>query len=113
MNTKNLANAMPLPEHAIYMSDLFRDEILINMNYLRGGNGSGSITVTQQEADKYRGDFHGLLLSKGQQRHHLWLLTVFNGLTCSTEYNSDFLVVRIPDTDRLQKIENTFNTVYI
>lgn len=113
MNSKNLTQATPLPEYDTLVSERFQEELQQNLEYLKRAPGTSSIPITQRDADVYYGDFHGLLLHIGQQRHHLWILTILNGLTNSGEYNSDFLSIIVPDADRLQRIADIYNTVYV
>lgn len=99
------------PPSYVYVSDDFRDMLSMHRNLIDKQEGTTTITVSQFKADKHYGDFHGLLLDAGQQPHHLWLLTMLNGLNCSTDYSSDFLDIKIPDAKYLDRLIDIFNTM--
>ena len=107
-----LSQTVIAPPSNVYTSDRFKEEILIHKPIILKSSGTTTISVTQQEADKWYGDFHVLLLEKGQQYHHLWLLTILNNLTDSSAYNSDFLDIIIPDAKLIEKIMDIFNTTH-
>lgn len=90
----------------------FKNVILQHLDILMSRKENSSIDLTQQEADKWYGDFHGLLQTRGVRPHLYWIITVMNGLNCSTDYDSDFTVIVTPDTEYLDKLMDIHNTIH-
>lgn len=108
-----LSNSLKAIGNPVHYDDRFRDVILAHRELILARQGTTHISVTQYEADKYYGDFYGLLLSKGVSSDLLWLVTVLNGLNSSDEYNSDFLSIITPDSGYIDRLINMFNTIHI
>lgn len=94
----------------VHYSDDFRDVLLAHKEIILKRRGTSSISITQQEADKWYGDFYGLLITKGIPVDKLWLITILNGLNCSSDYNSDFLNITTPDPDYIDRLIDIYNT---
>ena len=111
--TKKLASSMRRSASTVYETEAFREVILLHMDLIAKRETSSSIEINQSEADKWYGDFYGLLLAKGVRPHMLWLITVFNGLTNSGDYDADFLEIKSPDMEYVGKLLDIHNTVHI
>lgn len=112
MATKKLVDNMGRSSSTIYETESFREVVLSHMHLIKKRQANSSIEITQAEADKWYGDFYGLLQSKGVRSYMFWLITVFNGLTDSGDYNSDFLEIRTPDTEYIDKLVDIHNTIH-
>lgn len=53
--------------------------------------------VTGQQAEKYRGDFHGLLDSLSIDKKYHYLITRMNGLVSSGDYDGFVTQILLPD----------------
>ena len=114
MTTKRrLVNSMQRSVASVYETDEFRDVLLIHLDLIQKRETNSFIDITQQEADMWAGDFYGLLISKGVRPHMLWLLTVFNGLSNSSDYDADFLEIKTPDTEYIKRLVDVHNTIHI
>lgn len=113
MTTKKLAASMGRSVSSVYETEQLREVILIHMDLIKNKDGNSSIEITQAEADKWWGDFYGLLTAKGVRPHMLWLITVFNGLSDSGAYNADFLEIQTPNMEYVDRIVDINNTIHI
>lgn len=113
MATKKLSASMGRSVSSVYETEQLREVILIHMDLIKERDGNSSIEITQAEADKWWGDFYGLLAAKGVRPHLLWLITVFNSLSDSGAYNADFLEIQTPNMDYIDKIVDVNNTIHI
>lgn len=111
--TKKLVDSIKRSGSSVYETEQFREVILLHMPLLEKRQANSSVEISQDEADKWYGDFYGLLYSKGVMPHMHWFITVFNGLTDSGAYNSDFLEIRTPDAEYIEKIIDIHNTIHI
>ena len=111
--TKKLVNSMRRSVASVYETDEFREVLLLHMDMIQKREANSFIEITQQEADMWAGDFYGLLLTKGVRHHLLWLLTVFNGLTSSSDFDGDFLEIKTPDTEYIKRLADVHGTIHI
>lgn len=112
MKARKLSDKVPVKATQVYDSETFREVLMKHLPQLKMGQ-VGTLDVSQNEADKYKGDFHGLLLTKQVQSHLWWLFTVLNGLTCSTDYDGTMLEIITPDIDYLEKLVSIHLTAYV
>lgn len=71
---------------------------------------SRSTTVTNQTADKYHGDFFGLLDYLGLPKKYHTAALLINGLLASSDYRNSTVTVWLPDTDELDLIKSVYET---
>lgn len=112
MKSLKLSDRVPVRPTKTYDSEVFREVLLKHLPILKRKE-TGNLGITQNEADKFKGDFHGLLLTKQVQPHLWWLFTVLNGLNCSTDYDGSFLDVKTPDIDYLEKLVSIHLTIHL
>lgn len=112
MKARKLSDKIPVRATQVYDSEAFREVLMKHLPKLKMGQ-VGTLDISQNEADKFKGDFHGLLLTKQVQSHLWWLFTVLNGLNCSTDYDGDMLEVITPDTDYLEKLVSIHLTAHV
>lgn len=110
---KRLVDSMSRSSASVYETDEFREVLLLHLDMIKKREANSFIEITQQEADMWKGDFHGLLLAKGVRHHLLWLLTVFNDLTNSGDFDADFLEIKTPDADYIERLADVHNTVHM
>lgn len=96
----------------VHYEDAFRDVLLDHKQLILARQGTTKISVTQQEADKYYGDFYGLMKAKGQPVDAIWLIMMLNDMTSFSDYNSDKLDIIIPDSDYIDRLINIHNTIH-
>lgn len=112
MKTRKLSEMVAVRPTQVYDNEDFREVLLKHLPILKTRQ-TGTIDVSQNEADKFVGDFHGLLLTKQVQSHLWWLFTILNGLNCSTDYDGGFLDIRTPDIDYLEKLVSIHLTAHV
>lgn len=66
------------------------------LDYIRKHDGVTQFSVTPQQADKYRGDFHGLLDSLSIDKKLHYLITRLNGMKSSLDYDGRATVFNQP-----------------
>lgn len=96
----------------IYYEDAFRDVLMDHKQRILNRQGTSKISVTQQEADKYLGDFYGLMKHKGQPVETLWLVMMLNGLTSYGDYDADMLEIIVPDSQYIDRLISIHNTIH-
>lgn len=111
--TKKLMNSIRRSGSSVYETEQFKEVILLHIPLIEKRQANSSIEITQDEADKWQGDFHGLLRSKGVASHLHWFITVFNGLTDSGAYNANFLEIKTPDVEYIDRLVDIHNTIHL
>lgn len=68
------------------------------------------VEVTGLSAEKYTGDFHGLLDTLAIDKKYHYLVTRMNAMTCSTEYDGKNTAFMIPDMSVVSAFLSTYNS---
>ena len=94
-----------------YYDETFLFIIQSYMPLIRSGEVS-SITPTNQQLYKYRGDFYGLLdeLGVGKPYHYATLL--LNNLRSSSDFNTGMAEILVPSTAFIDMIHSTYTTLF-
>lgn len=79
-----------------------------HMTYFRNHPSVGYITVTEHEADKYIGDFYGLLHNKNIPFSNHLLILRMNGYISSADYDGSHLLFLVPPMDEVELLKETF-----
>lgn len=67
-------------------------------------------TFTAQQAEKFQGDFYGLLTDMQVPKNMQYLVLRVNGLTDPADYQGDFLNIMVPSESKLGLLRNISNT---
>jgi hypothetical protein len=96
----------------IYYDADFRVILESHLEYFRTNPNTTAIDIPAIDADKFKGDLWGLLLSKNIPPYLHWLVMRLTGLTSPNA--SDTLVTRvlIPASTDLNRIINQFMTIH-
>lgn len=86
----------------------FRFTLLDNLPLIRTREDNIEISISQAEADQFYGDFYGLLAYLNVPTELFWLTTQLNNLTCSTDYDSDKLDIKVPSKAEFDRIKTLY-----
>lgn len=111
MKKTKLAQTIILSEDPVVDTEAFREELVRHIPLILKKQ-TNSLPVTNHEAQLWKGDFYGLLLSKNVKPHQLFLLTVLNGYTCSSDFDGNINSIIIPDYDFVDTLLNTHKTIF-
>lgn len=93
----------------------FRDMIEDHLTYLLQHEHSVTITVTNEETQRFKGDLFGLLKSQNVATEIIWIVMRINGYFSSIEYDGSRNVFIIPDysiiESLLQRHETSIGTI--
>ena len=81
-----------------------------HLTYLRTHEDTVVISVTNQEAEKWAGDFYGFLFSKKVDARLHYVTMRLTGMTAPTDFGVNINTVSLPSSNvinTLRKIENT------
>jgi hypothetical protein len=97
-----------------------QDAVVLNPNYyvlmeshlsfLRTHQKTALINISGQAAEKYTGDFYGLLDSLSIRKNH-YLILRLNGMYSSTDYDGQQLEFLIPDEAAVNRILTTYRSI--
>lgn len=81
-----------------------------HLPYLLNHPTTKTVVVPSQQAEKYTGDFHGLLdvLAIGKKYHYL--VTKLNGMNCSTDYDGRRVEFVIPSPETISSFLATYGS---
>lgn len=79
-----------------------------HLHYLRTHPLTRVVYVTGQQAEKFTGDFDGLLDSLSIDKKYHYLITRLNNLACSTDYEGLETSIVMPDSNTISR----FITIY-
>lgn len=105
----SLLNLRPAMGSEEWYSDGFRQLVEDHLNNLKASPES-LISPTPQECYMYRGDYHGLLRSKGVETKYIWPTMRVNGLVSSVLYDGEPTIVRIPNKQTLDSLMAAYVT---
>lgn len=93
-----------------YYQEDFLISIEAHLSYLKSLPTNQIKTINQHIADKYTGDFFGLLdyLGVAKQYHHVTMLV--NNLLSSSDYKYDKMNILLLDTREFDLIKAVYNT---
>lgn len=87
----------------------YRQFVMNNINYLENNLGRRDIrTVTDEEAASYKGDFKGLLARLGVPSSMHWVVSVMNRIHSNSDFDGEGLVLRIPNSTLLSRLDTQF-----
>lgn len=94
-----------------YYDENFLFIIQSYMPLIRNGEVS-SVTPTNQQLYKYRGDFYGLLNELGVSKPYHYATLLLNNLRSSADFNTDMSEITIPSTAFIDMIHSTYTTLF-
>ena len=106
----DLLNLMIDPGADVYYSDAFRVVMEDHMTYLRNHEDNQALVTQPVYAQKYQGDFFGLLQHHHVAAHLHWVTLRMNHMTNPTQYDGLGLNFIIPSARTLEVIRNTYKT---
>ena len=94
----------------VYYSTGFMQLIEDHLTYLRTKTELKTVSVTNQLANKYQGDFYGLLLESSIPKKYHYIITRFNGYKSPSEFMGfiDYFVV--PDIGVIEELKSLYLT---
>lgn len=106
----SLVDVLSIPEDVV-LDQLYYTYQESYVAYFKERATTTTLTVTGLDAEKYKGDFHGLLLYLGIERKYHYLVTRVNDLTCSTDYDGLNLFVRMPDVSEMGSVLQLYQSL--
>lgn len=93
-----------------YFEEGFMQVIETHLTYLKGLSTNRPYTFSAQVADKYHGDFYGLLdyFQIPKKYHHVTML--INGLMSSSDYGYEKTSIILPDYNELELLKAVYST---
>lgn len=106
----SLLTELSLPEKDVLDPDYY---VLLESHVpmLRTHKDTQLIEVNGQQAEKYTGDFHGLLDSLLISKKYHYLITRVNGYNCSTDYDGLRKSFYIPSMDVIGAFLATYGSI--
>lgn len=106
----SLVNAIKVPNQRVLREDFY---VLMesHLPHLRRHPELQLIEVNSQIADKYMGDFHGLLNYLNVEMKYHYFITRINGYNTSTDYDGLRTTLIMPPADEMNKIFNIYSSV--
>lgn len=105
-----LLSSLNLPDPRV-LEDSYYVLLETHIPMLRKDPKTRLIEINGQQAEKYTGDFHGLLDSLFIDKKYHYLITRVNGLNCSTDYDGFRKNFYIPDFDVIGAFLATYSSV--
>ena len=93
-----------------YYDEGFLNTVGDHLSYLKKLPKNRYHTLTYQVADKYHGDFYGLLDSLQIPKKFHYAVMLLNGLLSSSDYDMEQITILIPDTTELELIKSIYDT---
>lgn len=105
----SLLTQLNLPEPRVLLNSYY---VLLETHIpmLRTHKDTRLIEVNGQQAEKFTGDFHGLLDSLLIEKKYHYLITRVNGFNCSTDYDGLRKSFYIPSTDVISGFLATYSS---
>lgn len=82
-----------------------------HVDFFRKHPNTQAIAIPGQQAEKYRGDFTGLLDSQSIDKKYHYLIMRVNGWSSSQEYDGATLSFLLPDTTLMARVIMTYKSV--
>lgn len=79
--------------------------------YLKTHEQTQYVEVTGQQAEMYRGDFHGLLDSLRVNKKYHYIVTRVNGLLSSTDYDGVTTGIYVPNPSTISSFLATYESI--
>lgn len=96
---------------AIFYDPEFRKVIEAHIPYMRNMATQFPLKLTDSDANRYDGDFYGLLVKLGSVPAYLhWITLRLNGMTSPHEYTRDMKILLVPDPNFIQKLQDIETT---
>lgn len=99
-----LTEQMPRQAKSIFYSPSFQSSLYAHRNILLGYRKHHVITIDMNKADRYRGDFIGLLLQEGIPVDLHPIVCELNELPDPTDYDGTLLSIIIPFQEDVNEI---------
>lgn len=106
----SLLTELTLPEPRV-LDEKFYILLESHVPLLRTHSGTQLVEVNGQQAEKYTGDFHGLLDSLMVDKKYHYLVTRVNGYNCSTDYDGLRKSFYIPSVDLIGAFFATYSSI--
>lgn len=105
----SLVDKIKIPHAGVLKEDFY---ILqeSHVSYLRTHPETAITEVNGQQAEKYTGDFHGLLTSMNIPRKFHYFITRVNGYNTSTDYDGFRTTIRVPSTKAMNQIMTIYSS---
>lgn len=95
----SLADTLKAPE-AIFLDESFYVFLETNLQYLLSQSSLRIVSIKGSDAEKYRGDFYGLLDFLGISKNSQYVSLRMNGMRSSSDFDGLLVEIKIPgDTD--------------
>ncbi len=106
----SLLSELTLPDPRVLREDYY---VLLESHIpmLRSHAETQLIEINGQQAEKYTGDFHGLLDSLRIDKKYHYLITRVNGYNCSTDYDGLRKSFYVPSIDIISSFLATYGSI--
>ena len=106
----SLAKSIRIPHSRVLQEDFY---ILMESHIpmLRKHPNTREYEVNGQQAEKYKGDFHGLLQSLDIVKKYHYIITRVNHFNASTDYDGFQTRFVVPDTQTMDMIFSIYNSI--
>lgn len=99
-----LVDNMPKQSARIFYTDSFQASLYAHKNILLGQRKHYSITIDPMKADRYRGDFIGLLLDEGVPSDLIPFTCELNDISDPSDYDGTLTTFFAPFEDEVRDI---------
>lgn len=82
-----------------------------HVDYFKKHSKTKYISVTGLQAEKYKGDFHGLLNYLAIDKKLHYLITRMNNLYSSSDYDGELLSIMIPEPGAVAQVIATYSSI--
>jgi hypothetical protein len=96
-------------ENGFYDPTFLGAVVYTSRNYLLQ-QASFLVPIDPHLAQKYQGDFWGLLDELQVPKQYHPIITVLNGFTSPGDFTAEMLQLQIPDTAELDRMQKTYST---
>ena len=101
---KRLVEMMPRQAKRIFYTSSLQSSLFAHRNNLLGNRKHHLITINQNKADRYRGDFIGLLIEEGVPVDLHPIICELNDLLDPTDYDGTLLTITVPFQEDINDI---------
>lgn len=93
-----------------YYDSAFLNLLEDHLDYLKKLPSNRFYTTTYQLADKYQGDFYGLLDHLQLPKKYHYIVMRVNSLLTSSDYTADQITIIIPDVSEIDLLKAVYDT---
>lgn len=103
----SLADAIDLP-HEVVLTDAYYTLLETHIVFLRADESIRQVTINGQIAEKYTGDFYGLLNELSIDKKYHYLVMRVNRMKTSTDYDGVVTTFLVPTIDLMDSFISTY-----